>query len=103
MALDIACGTGRLLVPFPRDGLAVQGMDAAEEMLAICRTKAARVGVNPTLHRQLMQDLDLAEHYHTIFIPARSFQILAKREEAFAALRRFHNRILNQAGNSSSP
>ena len=44
-ALEIACGTGRLLVPFLRDGLAVEGLDASAEMLAICRSKAAHVGV----------------------------------------------------------
>ena len=49
-ALEIACGTGRLLVPLLRDGLAVEGLDASEAMLAICRTKAARVGVTPTLY-----------------------------------------------------
>jgi ubiquinone/menaquinone biosynthesis C-methylase UbiE len=93
MALEIASGTGRLLVPFLRDGLAVHGIDASEEMLAICRRKAAHVGVTPTLYHQLMQDLDLAERYHTVFIPACSFQILAAREEAFAALRRFHEHL----------
>ena len=93
MALEIACGTGRLLVPFLRDGLAVHGVDASEEMLAICRTKAAQVGVTPTLYLQHMQDLELAQHYRTVFIPACSFQILAEREEAFAALRRFHEHL----------
>ena len=62
VALEIACGTGRLLVPLLRDGLSVEGVDASEEMLAICRTKAAHVGVTPTLYHQLMQDLDLAPH-----------------------------------------
>jgi hypothetical protein len=32
-------------------------VDASEEMLALCRTKAAHVGVPPTLYQQLMQDL----------------------------------------------
>ena len=89
-ALEIACGTGRLLVLFLRDGLAVEGLDASEEMLAICRTKAAHVGVTPTLYQQLMQDVALALRYRTIFIPACSFQILAERDAAFEALRRFH-------------
>src|SRR5215472_8643973 len=93
VALEIACGTGRLLVPFLRDGLVVEGLDASAEMLAICRTKAAKVGVTPTLHQQLMQDLDLASRYRTIFIPACSFQILAERDEAFTALRRFHQHL----------
>ncbi len=35
VALEIACGTGRLLVPFLRDGLAVEGVDASAEMLEI--------------------------------------------------------------------
>jgi SAM-dependent methyltransferase len=93
VALEIACGTGRLLVPFLRDGLAVEGVDASAEMLAICRTKAAYVGVTPTLYQQLMQDLDLASHYRTVFMPACSFQILAERDEAFAALRRFYTHL----------
>lgn len=73
VALEIACGTGRLLVPFLRDGLALRGVDASEEMLAICRTKAAQLQVSPILYQQLMQDLDLATRYRTIFIPACSF------------------------------
>jgi hypothetical protein len=70
VAREIACGTGRLLVPFPRDGLVVEGLDASEEMLAICRTKAAHVGVTPTLYHQRMQDVALASRYRTMFIPA---------------------------------
>jgi SAM-dependent methyltransferase len=93
MALEIACGTGRLLVPFLRDGLSVEGVDASAAMLAICRTKAAHVGVTPTLYQQLMQDLDLASRYCTLFIPACSFQILAERDEALEALRRFHRHL----------
>jgi SAM-dependent methyltransferase len=42
VALEIGCGTGRLLVPFLREGLAVEGLDASEEMLAICRAKGAK-------------------------------------------------------------
>ena len=75
-------------MPFLRDGLAVEGLDASAEMLAICRSKAAHVGVTPTLYQQLMQDVDLPTRYRTVFIPACSFQILAERHEAFEALQR---------------
>src|SRR5688572_21358996 len=66
VALEIACGTGRLLVPLLRDGLAVEGVDASEEMLEICRHKATQVGVTPLLYQQLMQDLELDRQYRTI-------------------------------------
>jgi ubiquinone/menaquinone biosynthesis C-methylase UbiE len=88
-ALEIACGTGRLLVPFLRDGLSVEGVDASEDMLAICRAKAIAAGVTPILHHQLMQKLALDRRYQTLFIPAGSFQILAGRAEAITALQRF--------------
>ena len=93
VALEIACGTGRLLLPFLRDGLAVEGVDASAEMLTLCRTKAAQIGVTPTLYQQHMQDLNLASRYHTVFIPACSFQILAERDEASAALRRLYRHL----------
>jgi ubiquinone/menaquinone biosynthesis C-methylase UbiE len=89
-SLEIACGTGRLLVPFLRDGLSVEGVDASDEMLAICRTRAVAAGLTPVLHHQLMQQLALDRLYRTLFIPAGSFQILAERAEAVAALQRFH-------------
>jgi len=93
VALEIACGTGRLLLPFLRDGLVVEGLDASAEMLEICRAKAGKVGVRPTLYQQLMQEADLTSRYRTLFIPACSFQILAERDEAFEALRRFHRHL----------
>jgi len=93
VALEIACGTGRLLVPFLRDGLAIEGVDASAEMLEMCRHKATQVGVTPILYQQLMQDLELDRQYRTLFIPACSFQILAEREEAFEALRRFRTHL----------
>ena len=36
-ALDLACGTGRLLVPYLRAGLDVDGCDISSDMLALCR------------------------------------------------------------------
>ena len=39
-ALDVACGTGRLLLPYLRAGLDVDGCDISPDMLALCREKA---------------------------------------------------------------
>src|SRR6266481_2341355 len=68
-ALEVACGTGRLLIPYLRDGLDIEGLDASAEMLDICRRKAQGQGLAPVLHQQLMQELDLQRRYATIFIP----------------------------------
>ncbi len=92
-ALEIGCGTGRLLIPYLKAGLDVEGVDASPDMLDICRRNAEAAGVTPILHRQLMQQLDLAQRYRTVYIPASSFVLLERREEAFAALECFYRHL----------
>jgi SAM-dependent methyltransferase len=67
-ALDLACGTGRLLVPWLETGLDVDGVDVSEDMLALCRERAERAGLSPTLHAQSMHELDLPRRYRTIVV-----------------------------------
>ena len=40
-ALDVACGTGRLLVPWLQAGLDVDGCDLSPDMLALCWTRSS--------------------------------------------------------------
>jgi SAM-dependent methyltransferase len=46
-ALDLACGTGRLLLPLLRGGLEVDGCDLSPDMLAYCRERARDEGLDP--------------------------------------------------------
>src|SRR6266542_3518573 len=59
-SLDVACGTGRLLIPYVRAGLDVDGCDVSADMIAFCREKAERQGLSPTLFVQPMHELDPA-------------------------------------------
>jgi len=45
-ALDIGCGTGRLMLDYLASGLDVDGVDNSPEMLGICRTKAATIDID---------------------------------------------------------
>lgn len=66
-ALDLGCGTGRLLLPLLRAGLDVDGCDPSEDMLAQCEGRARREGLAPRLYAQAMYALDLPRRYRTIF------------------------------------
>jgi ubiquinone/menaquinone biosynthesis C-methylase UbiE len=88
--LDVGCATGRLLIPYLKAGIDIEGVDSSEEMLSICRDKAARRGLAPVLYRQRMEALDLPHRYTTIIVPGGSFQLVTDREEAHLTLRRFH-------------
>src|SRR4030065_1563550 len=58
--LDVGCGTGRLLLDYLAQGIDIDGVDNSPEMLALCRRKAHRLGLQPTLHEQYVEALAVA-------------------------------------------
>jgi SAM-dependent methyltransferase len=91
-ALDVACGTGRLLLPYLRAGLDVDGCDISPDMLAHCREKAEREGYSPGFYQQAMHELDLPRIYRTIFV-CGSFGIGGTRQQDALALQRFYEHL----------
>lgn len=85
-ALELACGTGRVLLPLLARGLAVEGLDVSEAMLAVCRREAAAKGLAPVLHRAAMQDFDLGRRYGAVFCPVASLSLLTADGSQAAAL-----------------
>jgi SAM-dependent methyltransferase len=67
-ALDAGCGTGRLLLPWVRAGLDVDGCDVSADMIALCRQRATREGLEPTLFVQPLHALDPPRRYRTIVV-----------------------------------
>ncbi|MDA2914649.1 class I SAM-dependent methyltransferase [Acidobacteriia bacterium AH_259_A11_L15] len=92
-ALEIGCGTGRLLIPFRAADLEVEGVDSSPEMLALCRRKAEVGGFTVALYPQRMQELDFPRRYRTLYIPAATFMLLRRADEIEQALRGFHHHL----------
>lgn len=68
-ALDAACGTGRLLIPYLQAGIDVDGSDISPDMLGLARARALREGLDPpNLYAQAMHELDLPRRYRTILV-----------------------------------
>ncbi len=93
-ALEIGCGTGRILIPLLEQGLAVEGFDYSPEMLAQCTKKALRLELKPVLYQQRMQELSLPKQYGCLYTPLGTFQQLADRDDAYQALHRFYEHLL---------
>src|SRR5688572_133102 len=91
-ALDVACGTGRLLLPYLRAGLDVDGCDVSADMLALCQQKAERDGLSPRLYRQPMHELDLPRRYRTLVV-CGAFGLGGSRAQDLTALERFHRHL----------
>lgn len=91
-ALDAGCGTGRLLLPFLRAGLDIDGCDVSADMLALCREQAEREGLEPRLYRQALHELALPRTYQTIVV-CGALGIGVSREQDFMALKRFYEHL----------
>ncbi len=61
--LDIACGTGRILLPCIQAGADGDGLDLYEGMLKRLRQKAAALHLAPSLYRADMSDFRLPRRY----------------------------------------
>jgi ubiquinone/menaquinone biosynthesis C-methylase UbiE len=92
-ALDIGCGTGRLLLDYLAEGIDIDGIDISPEMLAICRQKAQNLGLQPMLFQQNMEELDVPRRYRTIIVPSSSFQLVTDPNDAAEAMRRFFDHL----------
>lgn len=66
-ALDLGCGTGRLLLPLLEVGFDVDGADVSADMVAYARAAADRGGFATTLVAQATHQLGLPRTYRTIF------------------------------------
>jgi ubiquinone/menaquinone biosynthesis C-methylase UbiE len=89
--LELACGTGRILLPLAEAGHTVHGIDISENMLAIAREKVAQAGPAEriSLTHANMADFDLPKKsFALIFVAFRSFMHLLTQEDQQACLSR---------------
>ncbi|MBN1459378.1 MAG: class I SAM-dependent methyltransferase, partial [Armatimonadetes bacterium] len=90
--LEIACGTGRVLLPLAQAGVDITGMDISEGMLAVARRKlaeeAAEVSGRVTLVQGDMTEFELGRQFGLVIIPFSAFQVLLTRADQRASLQR---------------
>lgn len=89
-ALELGCGTGRVLIPLARAGVEVTGLDISPLMLDACRRKLAsepaEVRKRVTLVEGSMHEFRLGREFALVFSAFRSFQILDSLEHQLSCL-----------------
>src|SRR5579884_273651 len=68
--LELACGSGRVLLPLAQEGYEITGVDTSAEMLKLARqqVEAAGVAEQCTLVQQDMSKLHLEQKFRMAFI-----------------------------------
>ena len=72
--LELACGTGRILLEIAAEGVAIDGLDFSANMLAVCQEKleGMNLGQVPQLTCSDMADFSLdCTDYGLIYVPFR--------------------------------
>ncbi|MGH7321062.1 MAG: class I SAM-dependent methyltransferase [Candidatus Rokuibacteriota bacterium] len=86
--LELACGTGRILIPTARSGVEIAGIDRSAGMLARARQKLAaepaEVRGRVTLHEGDMCTLDLRGRFSLVTIPFRPIAHVLEIEQQLA-------------------
>jgi SAM-dependent methyltransferase len=86
--LELACGTGRVLLPLAHAGYQVTGVDISPAMLAVARGKVAAEGLEDhvTLIEQDMRHLHLDGRFNLAFVAVNSFLHLPTTDDQLLAL-----------------
>jgi len=94
--LELACGTGRILLPIAQQGVKITGLDISKEMLNVAKNKIDSDAVakrNTTLVEGNMRAFDLGKRYALIFVAFRSFQCLLTKKDQVACLKAVHEHL----------
>ena len=92
-ALDVGCGTGRVLLRALEAGLDVDGLDDSAEMLARLRQNAAARGLAPRVTQGDMRAFTLPRRYASILIPFNAFAHNLTADDQLATLRCCHEHL----------
>jgi SAM-dependent methyltransferase len=88
--LELACGTGRVLLPIAREGIAIHGVDNSESMLNVLHAKleseAKDVAEMVSIFEGDMRSFRSNQEFPLIIIPFRPLQHMYTIEDQRAAL-----------------
>ena len=95
--LDLACGTGRVLIPAAHAGVTMVGLDSSSAMLSVARKKVARLHEATRQRIELiegdMRSFSLDRRFNLIAIPFRSFLHLMTPADQRRALGRIRDHL----------
>jgi len=92
--LEVACGTGRIMLPCLKAGVEVEGLDLSPSMLSRLRHKAKALGFEPKLHEANMAGFRLSRRYALIMITFNAFVHNLTTEDQLATLNNCREHLL---------
>lgn len=92
-ALEVGCGTGRVMLPLLHAGYEVDGIDKSRRMIDLLVEKATQDGLAVDARVQAMEELSMDKIYDLIFIPGFSLQMIDSQALLKQSLHQFHSHL----------
>lgn len=84
--LELACGSGHVLIRLAEKGIEIFGLDISAKMLGACQRKAGERNVKVKIQAGDMRQFELGRKFKVIFIAGNSFQHLIENADVSACL-----------------
>jgi SAM-dependent methyltransferase len=94
-ALDLMCGSGRLLVPMVAAGAKIHGVDHSAPMLGSCEARLAAAHLAAPLYRQDVTQMNLPFRFVAAYASTGAFQLITDPMAASAALQRIRAHLID--------
>lgn len=91
--LEVACGTGRVLLPLAKAGVDITGVDSSRGMLGVLRGRMGGFKKKPMIVCADMRSFRLKERFDLVIIPYRAFLHMETQEDQLRALKNFHKHL----------
>jgi SAM-dependent methyltransferase len=91
--LELGCGTGRVLLPVAKDGIDIDGLDAAPAMIARLKARAAAAGLAPRAEVADMRSFEMGRRYRLAFCAFNGFAHCETVADQLACLRASHRHL----------
>ncbi|AHI54177.1 methyltransferase [Spiroplasma sabaudiense Ar-1343] len=95
--LEAGVGTGRMLIPFLRKGLQIEGIDSSSEMLQECQANVLRYNQETELIHGQIENFNFTKKYSAIIMPTGSICLIQDRTSVKNILEKYFD-ILEDDG-----
>ncbi len=92
--LEVACGTGRILIPCLQAGVDIDGLDLHAPMLQVLLRKSKALGLDPRVYLSDMRGFSIDRRYALIFIAFNGFVHASTTEAQLNTLRACKDHLL---------
>jgi len=92
-ALELSCGSGRLLLAFAAEGMDVSGIEGSIELCGVLQKRAQEAGLSINVSQMQLDNVEIKGKYRVIYSTLGSFQMVTDYDDATILLSKIYTAL----------